>query len=78
MLSDSALDVFRLFIERNGDLAVDDSNRKAYRELAREGLMIPGHSFSRGRESFYALTDAGKKFVVVLERGTFACAKDGA
>ena len=76
MLSETALGVFRRFIERNGDLAVDESNREAYRELAREGLMIPGHSFASGRESFYALTDAGKKFVVVLERGTFACANE--
>ena len=74
MLSESALTVFRSFVERNGDLAVDDSNREAYRELAREGLMFPGHSF-KGGWNFYALSDAGKKFVVLLERGTFACAK---
>jgi hypothetical protein len=74
-VSDSALAVFWMFIERNGDLAVDDSNRESYRELAREGLMIPGHSFTRGRESCFALTDVGKKFAVVLERGDFAGAK---
>lgn len=75
-MSDAALSVFRLFLERNGDLPVDDSNRQAYRELAGEGLMIPGHSFKSGW-SFYALTDAGKKFAAVLERGDFACEKVG-
>jgi hypothetical protein len=74
-MSDSALAVFRKFIERSGNLAADDSNREFYRELAREGLMIPGHSFTKWPESCYALTDVGKKFAVVLERGDFACAK---
>lgn len=69
-MSDAALRVFRLFVERDGDLGVDDSNRESYRELAREGLMIPGHSFTKGRESFYALTDAGQKFATVIQRGT--------
>ena len=73
-MSDAALDVFRRFLERNGELPVDDSNRDAYRELAGQRLMIPGHSFKSGW-SFYALTDAGKKFAAVLERGDLACAK---
>ncbi|WP_165233286.1 hypothetical protein [Aquisphaera insulae] len=76
-MSDHALAVFRQFVEENGNLPIDDSNREAYRELAREGLMIPGHSFTRGW-NFYALTDAGKKFVTVLERGSFACTKETA
>ncbi len=73
-MSDAALAVFRQFIERDGDFPIDDSNREAYRELAKEGLMIPGHSFKSGW-SFFALTDAGKRFAVVLERGDFASAK---
>jgi hypothetical protein len=68
MLSAEALALFRQFIERNSHLPVDDSNREAYRELAREGLMVPGHSFACGRESLYALSDAGKRFAVVVER----------
>lgn len=67
-MSDAALAVFRRFIDREGNFPVDDSNR----ELASEGLMIPGHSFKSGW-SFYALTDAGKKFAVVLRRGDFDC-----
>jgi hypothetical protein len=67
-LSEPALALFRRHVERKGSLPVDDSTREPYRELARAGLMIVGHSFTGGRESFYALTEAGRKFVRVLER----------
>ena len=33
-LSPAALALFRLHIERRGDIVVDDSNRETYRELA--------------------------------------------
>jgi hypothetical protein len=58
-LSANAVALFRLHVERKGDIAVDDATREPYRELALAGLMVAGHSFTRGRESFYKLTDAG-------------------
>lgn len=67
-LSDAALALLRLHAERQGGIPVDDSTREPYRELAREGLMIVGHSFTGGRESFYALTEMGKKLANVLDR----------
>ncbi len=36
-LSDEALALFRLHIERHGDVNVDDTTRPVYRELARAG-----------------------------------------
>ena len=59
MLSKRALILFRLHIERRGDIMVDDSNRKAYRELARAGLMVAGNSFAGGQESVYHVTKLG-------------------
>lgn len=67
-LSDAALAPLRRHAEQQGGLSVDDSTRDLYRELAREGLMIVGHSFTGGRESFYALTEIGKKLATVLDR----------
>jgi hypothetical protein len=58
-LSADALALFKLHIERLGDIAVDDSNREPYRELARAGLMVPLHSFTRSREALYRITDEG-------------------
>jgi hypothetical protein len=58
-LSESALALFRLHIERRGDVTVDDSNRETYRELARAGLMIVGNSFARGQDSVYHVTREG-------------------
>jgi hypothetical protein len=46
MLSAESQALFRLFIERHGDFAMNDANHEAKRELPREGLMIPGHSFT--------------------------------
>ena len=60
-LSDAAVSLLQLHAARKGDIAVDDSNREAYRELARAGLMIAGHSFTEGREAFYRLTEIGHK-----------------
>jgi hypothetical protein len=59
MLSDSALALFRLHVERRGDIPVDESTRDAYRELARAGLMVAGHTFTGGDESMYRLTKLG-------------------
>jgi hypothetical protein len=59
MLSKRALALFRLHIEQRGDILVDDSNRKAYRELARAGLMVAGNSFAGGQESVYHVTKLG-------------------
>ena len=38
-LSEAALALFRLHVERGGHLDVDDTTREPYRELARAGLM---------------------------------------
>jgi hypothetical protein len=37
---------------------VTDESRPHYRELAEAGLMIPLHTFARGRDSAYRLTEA--------------------
>jgi hypothetical protein len=58
-LSSTALDLFRLHVEQQGNMIVDDSNRAAYEELARAGLMKAGHSFLHGRNSIYGLTKEG-------------------
>jgi hypothetical protein len=58
-LSADALALLRLHLERKGDIPVDDTTRESYRELARAGLMVAGHSFTRGREAFYKFTDTG-------------------
>ena len=67
-LSEPALALLRLHVERKGKIPVDDSTREPYRELAREGLMIAGHTFTGGREAFYALTETGAKLARGLER----------
>ena len=48
MLSHDALALFRLHVERHGDIDVD-ANREVYRELERAGLMIVGNTFAGGR-----------------------------
>ena len=70
MLSKRALILFRLHIERRGDIMVDDSNRKAYRELARAGLMVAGNSFAGGDESVYHVTKEGFERRAELLAGT--------
>ncbi len=67
-LSDAALALLRQHAEQQGSIPVDDSTREPYRESAREGLMTVGHSFTGGRETFYALTETGKKLATVLDR----------
>ena len=68
VLSAGALALLRRHADQMGQIVLDDSNRDLYRELARQGLMIVGHSFTGGRESFYSLTEVGKKLAGVLER----------
>jgi hypothetical protein len=58
-LSPAALGLFRLHVERRGQIAVDDSTRETYRELARAGLMRAGSTFRDGEESIYRLTAEG-------------------
>ena len=66
-LSAEALVLLRRHAERKGDIPVDDSTRETYRELARQGLMVVGHSFTGGRESVYRLTELGWKLARVLD-----------
>ena len=68
-LSESALALLRLHAQCD-DIRVDDDNREAHRELAREGLMVVGHSFTEGREVFYRPTKLGRKLAGVLDRIT--------
>ncbi|WP_406699659.1 hypothetical protein V5E97_12440 [Singulisphaera sp. Ch08] len=58
-LSEAALSLFRLHIERHGQIDVNDSTRELYRELARAGLMRSGSTFRDGPESIYRLTQEG-------------------
>jgi hypothetical protein len=48
-LSDAALALLKLHMEREGDIRVDNANRELYRELAGAGLMLAGYSFRDGR-----------------------------
>ena len=57
-LSDAALALFRLHVERRRTIDVE-ANRETYRELARAGLMVAGNSFAGGQESVYHVTKLG-------------------
>lgn len=59
-LSEAAAALLRSY---RGDIVTDDTNREACRELAREGLLVVGHSFIGGREAFYRMTEAGVKML---------------
>jgi hypothetical protein len=59
ILSPPALALFRLHVERQGRVPVDDATREPYRELARAGLMRAGSTFRDGEESVYVLTREG-------------------
>lgn len=58
-LSDAARTLLHVHCERQGRNAVDDTNREAYRELARAGIMIAVHTFTGGREARYQFTEYG-------------------
>ncbi len=62
LLSNAALALFRLHVEHRRTIDID-TNREAYRELARAGLMVAGHSFAGGDESIYRLTKEGEHWV---------------
>jgi hypothetical protein len=65
-LSEAAVSLFRLHIERKGNIAVVDTTRELYRELARAGLMMAGSTFRDGEESVYCLTKAGYDLKIEL------------
>jgi hypothetical protein len=56
-LSESALALFRLHVERKGKIALDDSTREPYRELAAAGLVLLSRPFVG--ERVYRLTKEG-------------------
>jgi len=68
-VSDTAgtIGLLKLHAEHDG-YPLTDENREPHRELAREGLMVVGHDFLKGREAFYRLTKLGWKLAEVLER----------
>jgi hypothetical protein len=55
-LSEAAVALFRLRLDRHGDVRVDDTTRTVYRELAHAGLMIAVSTYAGGPESAYRLT----------------------
>ncbi len=68
--SPSALELFRLHVEQMGKIDVDNSNREAYRELERAGLVLLGRPFVG--EPRYHLTREGFERKVEL----LACVKE--
>jgi hypothetical protein len=72
MLSDAALDLFRLHVARQGDVRVDDTTRGIYRELASAGLMVAVSTYAGGPESAYRLTREGFERKAEL----LACARE--
>jgi hypothetical protein len=71
-LSPAALALFRLHVERHGQVEVDNATRPLYRELARAGVMIAGNTFAGGEESIYHVTKAGFERKAEL----LSCAKE--
>ncbi len=72
-LSPAALALFRLHVERHGDVDVD-VYREHYRELERAGFMIVGNTFAGGQDSIYHVTKLGFERKAEL----LACAKESA
>jgi hypothetical protein len=73
-LSAEAVAVFREYLADNRQ--VDDANRVAFRELAAAGLMMACHTFARGDESLYRLTEEG--WARRFELTEISCAKESA
>jgi hypothetical protein len=73
-LSAEALALFRLHIERRGNISIDDGNREAYRELERAGLMTLGNSYRDGPASVYLVSKLGFERRAEL----LACTKESA
>ncbi len=69
-LSEAALALFRLHVERMGKIDVDNTNREAYRDLEAAGLVLLGRPFVG--EPRYHLTRAGYELKLEL----MACAKE--
>jgi hypothetical protein len=59
VLSRAALGLFRRHIELQGNIRGDASNREAFRELARAGLMQATNSFTHGEEAIHRMTKEG-------------------
>ena len=57
MLSESARDLLRRRLD--GDSAVNDLDRPAYRELVAAGILYPMSGFAGGPESSYRFTEDG-------------------
>ena len=68
-LSDAALSLLRRRASGE-DVPVTDESRPAYRELAQAGVMVVGHSFSKGREAFYTFSGWGWKLAGMMDRLT--------
>jgi hypothetical protein len=58
-LSEAAVTLFRVHVERYGQVEVNDTTRPLYRELASHGLMVAVNTFAGGPESAYRLTKLG-------------------
>lgn len=69
-LSEAALALFRLHVDRQGRIDVDDTNHAAYRELEAAGLVMNSRPFT-GKQ-LYSLTWAGFERKVEL----LACAME--
>ena len=74
VLSRAALVLFRLHIERRGNILIDDTNREAYEELERAGLMTLGNSYRDGPGTVYLVSKLGFERKAEL----LACAKESA
>jgi hypothetical protein len=59
ILSEAALALFRLHVERHGQIEVDDVTRPLYREMARAGVMVAVSTYAGGPESAYRVTKLG-------------------
>ena len=66
-LSEPALALFRLHVDRAGRIDVDNVNRDAYRELDSAGLVLLGRPFTG--EPRYHLTRAGYELRMELFGG---------
>jgi hypothetical protein len=73
-LSPAALALFRLHVQRHGQVEVNDTTRETYRELARAGVMVAVSTYAGGPESAYRVTKLGFERKAEL----LACAKASA
>ena len=72
VLSEAARALFRLHVERRGQIDVDDTNHEAYRELEKAGLAMNSRPFVGNQ--LYSLTRAGFE----LRMDLFGSAKESA